>query len=220
MTNYSLATKMSDIEELAFDLLSKDELQLAATISMLDNAQNAGPLIEEILPIYWTKVNNVFENHQPANIYRPLYYIYKKSVEGDFKNDTRSCMDVISGHIEGCLQNLLELPTQSRTMSGAFGPAVAQLKSQNTLSPSLANSLWQFNKVINVRAKHFGIYAPTSRLDERTFSEMETVYAVVIMRNLSIPLFTLMKAKGVLLPEEWPQFKIGWLQWKPKSEKP
>lgn len=83
---------MSDIEELAFDLLSKDELQLAATISMLDNAQNAGPLIEEILPIYWTKVNNVFENHQPANIYRPLYYIYKKSVEGDFKNDTRSCM--------------------------------------------------------------------------------------------------------------------------------
>ena len=129
-------------------------------------------------------------------------------------------MDVISGHIEGCLQNLARVTNPESNNVGSVGPAVAQLKSQNILSLSLANSLWQFNKVINVRAKHFGIYAPTSRLDERTFSEMETVYAVVIMRNLSIPLFTLMKAKGVLLPEEWPQFKIGWLQWKPKSEKP
>jgi hypothetical protein len=202
---------MSDIEELAFDLLSKDELQLAAHLSTLDNVQNAGPLMAEILPIYWTRVNNVLENHQPGNIYRPLYYIHKKSLEGDFMRDTRSCMDVISSHIEGCLQNLLKLPTQSRTMSGAFGPAVAQLKSQNMLSPGLANSLWRFNEVINVRAKHFGTYAPTSRLDERTFGEMETVYAVVIMRSLSIPLFALMKANGVLLPEEWPQFKIGWL---------
>jgi len=43
----------------------------------------------------------------------------------------------------------------------------------------LADHLWEFNTVINVPAKHFAAYAPTRLLDERTFSIIETVYAIV-----------------------------------------
>lgn len=56
-----------------------------------------------------------------------------------------------------------------------------------------------------------GTYAPTRWLDERTFSVIETVYAIVIMRKLSIQLFALLKTNGVLLPHGWPEFKDEWL---------
>ncbi len=72
-------------------------------------------------------------------------------------------------------------------------------------------NLLRYNDVINVPAKHFGAYAPTSRLDERTFSANETVYAIVLMRNLSMQLFELLQATGVSLPQRWPLFKEEWL---------
>jgi len=98
-------------------------------------------------------------------------------------------------------------------MERAFGPAVLQLKKQKILSAELADQLWRFNEVINVPAKHFGAYAPTNWLDERTFSVTETVYAIVIMRKLSMQLFTLLKDNGVSLPHEWPEFRDEWLSW-------
>ena len=201
---------MGDIEQLAFDLLSHDELKLVGRLLVLDSNGNAGPLIENILPIYWVKVDDICENHEPTNIYRPLYYVHKYSREGGFKNNTRTLMNSTSNHIEGCLQYLLGLPAQSRSMSGAFGPAVAKLKEQRVLSSVLANSLKRFNDVINVPAKHFGAYAPTRRLDERTFSDKETVCAIIIMRNLSVQLFALLKTHHVSLPEDWPQFDTNW----------
>lgn len=206
---------MSEIEQLAFDLLDQRELQLAKHLSLLlgDDKCDAGPLVKEILPVYWEKVGDRSQNLHPGNIYRPLNYIHVWSSEGDFKNSTRAYMDVISSHIEGCLQNLLKFPSEQRAMSRAFGPLVAQLKKTGILSAELADHLWRFNTVINVPAKHFDAYAPTRWLDERTFSIIETVYALVVMRKLSMQLFTLLKANGVSLPHGWPDFKDEWLSW-------
>lgn len=204
---------MTDIERLAFDFLDDKELRLANHLSLLlgDDKWDAGPLIEEILPVYWEKIGDRSQNCHPGNIYRPLNYIHVWSSLGDFKDRTRAYMDVISNHIEGCLQNLLRLPTQGRAMSRAFGNLVQQLKEQRLLSPELANHLWKFNEAINVPAKHFGAYAPTNWLDERTFSVIETIYAIIIMRKLSVQLFALMKANDIPLPHEWPEFKDEWL---------
>ncbi|MBA7655843.1 hypothetical protein ES703_63752 [subsurface metagenome] len=206
---------MSEIERLAFDLLDQRELQLANHLSLLldDDKWDAGPLIEEILPVYWEKVGDKFQNLHPGNIYRPLNYIHVWSSSGDFKNSTRAYMDVISGHLEGCLQNLMTFRSKHRAMSRTFGPLVAQLKNTGILSAELADHLWKFNAVINVPAKHFGAYAPTRWLDERTFSVIETVYAIVIMRKLSMQLFALLEANVVSLPHGWPEFKDEWLSW-------
>jgi len=206
---------MSEIEQFALDILNQKELQLANHLYFLlsDDKWDAGPLVGEILPVYWEKVGDRAQNCHPVNIYRPLNYIHVWSDRGEFKDSTRAYMDVISGHIEGCLQNLLKLPTQGRAMSRAFGPAVAQLKKQKILPVELAEQLWRFNNVINVPAKHFGAYAPTNWLDERTFSGLETVCAIIIMRKLSMQLFALLKANGVHLSQEWPEFKDEWLSW-------
>lgn len=206
---------MSEIERLAFDLLDKRELQLANHLSLLleGDKWDAGPLVEEILPVYWEKVGDRSQNLHPGNIYRPLNYIHVWSSLGDFKDRTRAYMDVISSHLEGCLQNLTTSHGEHRTMPRAFGPVVEQLKKTGILSAELADHLRKFNAVINVPAKHFGAYAPTRWLDERTFSMIETVYAIVIMRKLSMQLFALLKANGVSLPHGWPAFKDEWLSW-------
>ena len=151
------------------------------------------------------------QNCYPGNIYRPLNYIRVWSSEGGFKDNIRAYIDVISNHIEGCLQNLLKLPTEGRAMERAFGPAVSHLRKKHVLSAELAAKLWRFNELINVPAKHFGAYAPTNWLDVRTFSEIETIYAIVIMRKLSMQLFALLKVTGIFLPHDWPEFKDEWL---------
>ncbi len=209
----SLRTKMSEIERLAFDLLNETELQLADHLLFLlgDDKWDAGTLVGEILPVYWEKVGDRSQNCYPGNIYRPLNYIHVWSAGGGFKDSTRAYMDVISSHIEGCLQNLLKLPIYGREMLRAFGPGVAELKKQKILSAELANQLWRFNDVINVPAKRFGAYAPTNWLDERTFSASETVLAIVIMRKLSMQLFELLKTNGVFPTHEWPEFRDEWL---------
>ncbi len=204
---------MTDIERLAFDLLDEKELQLADHLSLLlgDDKWDAGSLIEEILPIYWEIIGGRPRNCYPGNIYRPLNYIHVWSSRGDFANSTRAYMDVISNHIEGCLQNFLYPGDEHRGISKAFGPLIAKLKKRGILSADLASSLWKFNDAVNVPSKHFSAYAPTRWLDERTFSPMETVSAIISMRNLSIQLFELLKANGVSLPHEWPEFREEWL---------
>lgn len=204
---------MTRIKQLALDLLDEKELQLADHLHVLlgDDKWDAGPLIGEILPIYWERIGDRLRNCYPSNIYRPLNYIHVWSSTGDFANSTRAYMDVISNHIEGCLQNFLYPGDEHRGASKAFGPLIAELKKQGILSADLASSLWKFNEAVNVPSKHFGAYAPTRWLDERTFSAIETVYAIVIMRKLSIQLFALLKANGISLPHEWSDFKDEWL---------
>ena len=125
-------------------------------------------------------------------------------------------MTFISNHLEGCLQNLMRSPREDRGFSKTFGPLVAQLKKAGVLSTELATQLWRFNEAVNVPSKHFGAYIPTRRLNERTFSVAETAYALVLMRKFSMQLFTLLKANGVALPHEWPEFKDEWLSWSRK----
>ncbi len=203
---------MSEIERLAFDLLDETELQLADHLSFLlgDDKWDAGPLVGEILPVYWEKVGDRSQNCYPGNIYRPLNYIHVWSSRGGFKDSTRAYMDVLSSHIEGCLQNLLGLSVYGRGMARAFGPAVIKLEKQKILSAALARQLLRFNEVINVPAKHFGAYMPTNWLDERTFNPGETVLAILIMRRLSMQLFKLLKANGVSMAHEWPEFRDEW----------
>lgn len=209
---------MSDIERFAVEILDQRELQLARHLALLldDDSCDSSSLVEDIIPIYWQQVGDICQNLHPGNIYRPLYYIHSWSSLGDFKNRTRAYIDVISSHLEGCLENLTPFPSEDRAISKTFGPLVARLKKAGVLSPDFADQLWKFNAVINVPAKHFGAYAPTRRLDERTFTVMETTCALVIMRKLSIQLFELLKANGITLPHEWPEFKDEWLSWSPK----
>ena len=119
----------------------------------------------------------------------------------------------ISGHIEGCLQQLMPLPRDDRKISKTFGPLITRLKKEGVLPADLAEQLWKFNEAINVSSKHFGAYIPTRRLGERTFSVIETTWALVLMRRLSMQLFDLLKTRGKPLPRQWPAFKEEWLTW-------
>jgi hypothetical protein len=102
----------------------------------------------------------------------------------------------------------------------AFGPAIVKLKNEGILPNDLAVQLFAFNSAINVPSKHFGAYLPTPWLNERTFSVIETTEAIVVMRKLSIQLFTILKNRGISLAYEWPEFKEDWLSWYQKRNLP
>jgi hypothetical protein len=162
---------MSKINELAANILDEKEALLAEHLAFLlgDDKWDTRPLVEEIIPIYWEKDGDRLRNPRPWTIYRPLNYIVVWSGLGDFKNWTRAYLDVISAHLEGCLQNLLPSPTEYRITPLEFGKAVFQLRKQGILSNELATKLFAFNSTINIPSKHFGAYMRTTWLDERTF---------------------------------------------------
>lgn len=209
--------KMITIGELASETLDERELKLAEHLAMLldDNTWDAASLIEEIIPVYWERVDDFDQTLDPDNVFRPLYYIHGKATMSAemFRENTRAYMLFISGHIEGCLQQLMPFPRDDRKISKTFGPLVAQLKNKGALSGKLADKLWKFNEAINVPSKHFGAYMPTRRLKERTFSVIETALALVLMRKLSMQLFDLLDITGKPLPRKWPAFQEEWLTW-------
>lgn len=211
---------MTAIEQLAVDLLDEREWQLAKRLALLldDDTYDAESLIVEMIPIYWERVGDMERTLSPDNIYRPLYYIHGWSTTGNFRDSTRAYMMVISGHLEGCLMYLTSSPPQTGVPSRPFGRLVGPLKTSGVLSVELADQLWKFNAAVNVPSKHFGTYIPTHWLNERTFSVMETACALVMMRKLSVQLFTILKANGVVLPHEWPEFKDEWLSWSRKID--
>jgi hypothetical protein len=93
---------------------------------------------------------------------------------------------------------------------------VVELNNSGILPPDLAEHLQKFNKAVNVPAKHPSAYMPTKNLGERTFSVLETAYALVLMRKLSIQLFGILKTRGINLPEQWSPFNDKWLSWSVK----
>jgi hypothetical protein len=208
---------MTAITRLASEVLDERELQLAERLAFLldDDKWDAASLIESIIPVYWERVDEWEQTLDPDNVFRPLYYIHgKASIDSEnFRQNTRAYMIYISGHIEGCLQQLMPLPRDDRTISKTFGPLVARLKENGVMPAELARLLWKFNDAINVPSKHFGAYMPTRRLRERTFSVMETAWALAIMRKLSMQLFDLLKTRGRPLPRQWPAFEEEWLTW-------
>jgi hypothetical protein len=205
----------TNVDLLAHDLLDQRELKLAEHLALLlnDDRFDSGSLIEDMIPIYWEQVDDRLRSLDPDAIYRPLYYIHSHGSLRDFKDTTRTYMTFLSGHLEGCLVNLTPSPPQYRGTHRPFGSLVMQLQSSGILSAELADQLLRFNTAFNVPSKHFDAYIPTRWLDERTFSVMETAYAFMLMRTLSIKLFILLKANGVILPHDWPDFKIEWLSW-------
>jgi hypothetical protein len=71
----------------------------------------------------------------------------------------------------------------------------------------LSADLFDFNNIANIPAKHFTASKKVeSNLDERTFSVYDATLDFVMMRHLSIQLFSLLKTKGVLLPSQWKEF--------------
>ena len=208
-------TCVSAIEQLATDLLDQGALQLAEHLALLldDDRWDSGSLIADIIPIYWERVGERLRTLSPGNIYRPLYYVHTWGSLRDFKDTTRTFMTFISSHLEGCLLHLTSSPPEHRVPPRPFGRLVKPLKRASILSAELADQLWKFNEAVNVSSKHFDAYMPTRWLDERTFSVMEAAYAFLLMRRLSIELFTLLKANGVILPYGWPDFKNEWLSW-------
>jgi hypothetical protein len=212
------------IERFAADILDEQEWHLAERLSFLlgDNRYNVTKLILEIIPTYWEKVEDRLRTLAPDNIYRPLYYIHTKSGNKDFENNTRSYMGTISAHLEGCLMFLTSSPPSREygVSPQPFGRLVGPLMNSNIISPELAAQLWKFNELVNIPSKHYGAYAPTRWLDERTFSIFETACAFVLMRKLSIQLFKILETKGVPLPHGWPDFKHEWLSYSKVVESP
>jgi len=211
---------MTAIEQLASDLLDVRETQLAARLAIVldDNAYDAESLLSEILPIYWQRVGNIDETLSPDNIYRPLYYVHMWSSLRHFKEITRAYMEVISGHLEGCLKNLLPVPIMRRASGPPFGTVLTQLEHSGILQAGIVHQLRRFNRAVNVASKHFDAYMPTRDLGQRTFSVSESSSAVVLMRQISIKLFAILGSNGVSLPQGWPPFKDEWLSWSKKVQ--
>jgi hypothetical protein len=208
---------MSAIAELAHLMLDEQELKLADHLSVLlaDDEYDAGLVVAAILPKYWEQVGESQHTLPPRAIYRCLYYVDADAGLINFADRTRNFLDNVCAHIEGCLFLLYEEVSGQAESRWPFGPLVLALRKQGTLSDELASRLLAFNKIVNVPSKHFNAHFLPSALDERTFSVAEAAYAFMMMRKLSVPLFALLKEKGVEMKADWPPFDPRWQDWSP-----
>lgn len=208
---------MSDIESLAGQLLDADELAIATHLTQLfnDPEGDAEAILAAIMPKYSEKRDDHEFTLSPDSIYRPLFYVQGYGGRSDFAEVTRTFLNNVSAHLEGCLDQLSRTPSRNRSQTGPFGPMLIQLRKDAVIPENLADELAAFNRIVNVRSKHFKAHQPTRRLDERTFSVGEASLAFVMMRKLSIQLFEIMRARGVSLPTDWPLFDKEWLTWSP-----
>jgi hypothetical protein len=201
--------------ELAQDILDENEFLLAQYLEELLNEPRCKFryfLFEDILPVYSEKKDGIARTLCPDPIYRPLYYIHSYSIMNEFDMFTRSFVAMTGAHIEGCLLWLTRNPPQFRAPTKPFGGLVKILFQAGILSEKLAFSLFRFNEVANIPAKHFG--ASNKRgipIDQRSFSVFEAVLDFVMMRNLSIQLFKVLQNSGIVLPHGWKDFDNDWL---------
>jgi hypothetical protein len=204
---------MSAIIKLAREMLDKQELGLAEHLAALlaDDKYDAGNVVAAILPRY----SEGQQTLRPDSVYRTLYYVDQYTGLRDFQGKTRTFLDMVSGHIEGCLFHLYVGALRRTNLQVPFGPMVQTLHDRGLLSDELASQLQAFNKVVNVPSKHFNAHFLPSTLDERTFTVAEAACAFVMMRKLSVPLFALLKKQGVELKGDWPPFDPKWLAWSP-----
>jgi uncharacterized protein YktA (UPF0223 family) len=197
------------------DFLDECELSLANHLTELlkDNKWDSGSFILSIIPIFWEDIEQRYrQTIEPDPIYRPLYYVHSYGGTANFENITRIFIISICSHLEGCLVYLTPSPPKYRMPSRPFGTLVEKLWDQKVLSDDLADKLRRFNNSFNIPSKHFNArFRSRSRLDERTFSIYEAALAFVMMRNLSIQLFRLLKKRGVNISAQWPEFNEDWL---------
>lgn len=204
---------MSAIVNLAQETLDDQELDLAEHLSVLlsNDQYDAGLVVAAILPKYYEGDRTL----QPDSIYRTLYYVDQYAALRDFEGKTRTFLDMVSGHIENCLFHLYAETPHLTKSNVPFGTLVQALHNLGLLSDGLTFQLRAFNKVVNIPAKHFNAYSLPSAIGRRTFSVPEAAFAFMIMRKLSVPLFALLKEKGVEMKADWPPFDPKWLEWSP-----
>jgi hypothetical protein len=212
---------VSLIESLSHKILDGRELQLASHLTKLleDPVWDAASLIEDILPIYCEKKGESYYTLDPDPIYRPLYYLHIYADSRNFSNNTRIFLINTGAHLEGCVSWLTETRPKYRSSSLPLGKTVEYLSKNGILQASLAKNLLEFNKTINVPAKHFKVmFVPHSRLDKRTFRVLEAALGFMMMRKLSIELFALLGTSGVTLPQGWKDFDEKWLFWEKRRQ--
>jgi hypothetical protein len=210
-----------NVVKLAREILNNNEFQLAEFLSdLLGNpkCKFVYLLMEDILPVYYEKSGAVTRTLSPDPIYRPLYYIHSYSISPHFEDCTRAFIAMTGAHIEGCLYWLTKEPQEFGSPSKPFGGLVKLLFQEGVLPEKLVNNLFRFNEVANIPAKHFiASHYSRSLIDERTFSVFDAALDFVMMRNLSIQLFSLLLSKRVALPHLWKEFDNEWLSEKWRS---
>jgi len=133
----------------------------------------------------------------------------------EFADKTRDFLADVSGFLEGCLFHLLHSDAGPYGDTNLpFGRLVEALRNEGAFPEGFAEQLWAFNHAVNISSKHFDSFPMPEPLDEHTFSVGDAAYAFVMMRKLAIPLFELLRKKGVIAAE-WPPLDEKWLTWSP-----
>lgn len=200
----------SDIEILAQSRLDTRELKLAEKLSNLlaDTNYDASAMVREIIPEYSIGNSTI----EPDMIYRSLMYLEGYANSRNFARDTRIFILNACWHIEGCLVFLAGPPPDSRSPNGPFGRLLYLLKENGIIPQGLANDLKVFNEAVYIPAHHPNArFTPGSPIDRPTFSILEAALVLMVMRKLSIQLFTLLLGRGVELPNQWKEFDKEWL---------
>jgi hypothetical protein len=190
---------VNTINELGRDFLDHREMAAACRFARLmeESGPAINPLVLDILPVYY----HGNETLSPDMIYRSLMYVYLEVHRGESKGVIYNA----GQHVEGCLFYLCErhLP---------LGAMAVVCFEQGIIQRSLFDKLSRFNKAVSIPTKHMAeIPRIETRIDKRTFSYLEAGIAFMVMRQLSIALFTLLRARGVRLPEDWKEFKEEWV---------
>lgn len=200
------------VSDLADSLLTEKEVALAERLNYLietGKMRQAWTLLEQILPKFWKEERGVFRTLSPDSVYRTLYYLDEPHI---FVRVPRHMIALMGDHLQGLLDHLAD-----RRYGLPLGRLVNTLRNAKQLPRDLASQLLEFNSVY-IRAKHLSAdpFLQT-RLDLRTFSTREAILSLIIMRQLSMRLFDLLKKKGKPLPEDWKQIDSEWLTWNRES---
>ncbi len=197
--------------ELIKDLLNEKEIAVAKRLDYLIEKEpemwKAWTLLEQVLPVFWRKEGGHLYTIAPTFVYRTLYYLNHPH---DFRRNPRYMIFMMGNHLEGLLSRLLGLHNRP------LGDLSHYLSRLN--QGELKANLLKFN-VVYTKTKHMsGDPFLESRLDLRTFSTLEAIYCLFIVRHLSIKLFDLLKEVGKPLKEEWKLIDPEWIKW--DSEEP
>lgn len=212
----SRGSPSTEIELLAKRMLSDRELKLAVHLASLQEKPDyrATYLIRQIIPVYHKNRQTL----EPRAIYRLLYYVDSYSGGAHTRKLVRFFIHMMCLHIEECLEALHER-IFPRPWHQPMGRLISDLNRRGIIPPELTAQLSDFNRVVFVPAKHYVYRENLPRsIDKRVFGVLDGTLAFVMMRKLSIQLFEIMRAQGIILPEGWKDFDDGWLAWNGKIE--
>lgn len=212
----------SSIESLADILLDGKEKALAYHLNVImgNDKYDALLFLALILPKYWNGEGKSRSSLPPRSVFKRLYYVHQTGGMREFREKTRDFMIDIAGYLEGCLYHLyVEGAGPYPHPNLPFGPLVERLRRRGIIPEGLVLQLKAYNKAVNVPSKHFDAFPVPERLDERTFSVYDAALAFVMTRKISLQLFPIMRAKGIIGDVDWPPFDERWLKVFPLIER-